>query len=48
MDAGGAVVLGGPGDYAPHAYVCSARTKERPEGAVPTLDALPSPGPGTQ
>ncbi|WP_208545417.1 hypothetical protein [Streptomyces sp. Tu 2975] len=47
-EAGGAVVLGGPGDYAPHAYVCSARTKERPEGAVPTLDALPSPGPGAR
>ncbi|GGW70715.1 hypothetical protein [Streptomyces xantholiticus] len=41
--AGGAVLLGGPGDYEPHAYVCSARTKERPGGAVPTLRALPSP-----
>ncbi|MEW2632143.1 hypothetical protein AB0903_10885 [Streptomyces sp. NPDC048389] len=43
--AGGAVVLGGPGDYAPRAYACSALTKERPERAVPTLSALPSPGP---
>ncbi|MGW7358098.1 hypothetical protein ACWGI0_16070 [Streptomyces sp. NPDC054802] len=42
---GGAVVLGGPGDYAPRAYACSALTKERPEGAVPTLSALPSPAP---
>ncbi|WP_413471120.1 hypothetical protein [Streptomyces peucetius] len=43
--AGGGVVLGGPGDYAPRAYACSAFTKERPEGAVPTLSTLPSPGP---
>lgn len=43
--AGGAVVLGGPGDYRPHAYVCSAQTKQRPEGAVPTTGTLPSPGP---
>ncbi|MFF3321550.1 hypothetical protein [Streptomyces sp. NPDC002889] len=39
----GAVVLGGPGDYAPRAYVCGAGTKERPEGVVPTLDSLPTP-----
>jgi hypothetical protein len=42
---GGAVVLGGPGDYTPRAYACSAPTKERPEGAVPTLSTLPSPAP---
>lgn len=42
--AGGAVLLGGPGDYAPHAYVCSAETKERPSGALPTRAPLPSPG----
>ncbi|MEU0086443.1 hypothetical protein [Streptomyces sp. NPDC006274] len=42
---GGAVLLGGPGDYAPRAYACSTLTKERPEGAVPTLSALPSPAP---
>lgn len=35
--ADGAVVLGGPGDYAPQRYVCSAGTKERPEEEVPTL-----------
>lgn len=38
----GSVLLGGPGDYAPRGYQCSAATKERPEEAVPTLGALPS------
>jgi hypothetical protein len=41
--ADGSVLLGGPGDYAPRRYECSAGTKERPEEAVPTLGALPSP-----
>lgn len=40
--ADGSVLLGGPGDYAPRGYRCSAGTKERPEEAVPTLGALPS------
>jgi hypothetical protein len=39
----GAVVLGGPGDYAPRGYKCSPGTKQRPEEAVPTLGTLPSP-----
>ncbi|NUK24460.1 hypothetical protein HRW23_04070 [Streptomyces lunaelactis] len=39
----GSVLLGGPGKYAPRGYQCSAGTKERPEEAVPTLGALPSP-----
>jgi hypothetical protein len=39
----GAVVLAGPGNYAPRAYVCPVGTKERPEGAVPTIGPLPSP-----
>ncbi|WP_406303310.1 MULTISPECIES: hypothetical protein [unclassified Streptomyces] len=38
----GSVLLGGPGEYAPRGYQCSAGTKERPEEAVPTLGALPS------
>lgn len=46
--AGGTVVLGGPGDYTPHAYVCSLRTKERPEGAVPTLGTSSPPGPAAR
>ncbi|WP_405806533.1 hypothetical protein OG729_15175 [Streptomyces sp. NBC_00210] len=41
--ADGSVVLGGPGEYAPRGYRCSAETKERPEEPVPTLGALPSP-----
>lgn len=40
--ADGSVLLGGPGNYAPRGYQCSARTRERPEEAVPTLGALPS------
>ncbi|MFF3453146.1 hypothetical protein ACFYXH_02230 [Streptomyces sp. NPDC002730] len=39
---GGSVLLGGPGEYAPRAYQCSAGIKERPDEAVPTLSALPS------
>ncbi|WP_267246192.1 hypothetical protein [Streptomyces sp. PR69] len=35
------VVLGGPGEYEPRGYRCDARAKERPEGPVPTLSALP-------
>jgi hypothetical protein len=38
----GTVLLGGPGEYAPRGYQCSAGTKERPEEAVPTLGPLPS------
>ncbi|MET7618193.1 hypothetical protein [Streptomyces sp. NPDC005408] len=41
--ADGSVVLGGPGEYAPRGYQCTAGTKERPDEAVPTLGALPSP-----
>lgn len=39
---GGSVLLGGPGEYAPRAYQCSAGTKERPDETVPTLGPLPS------
>lgn len=39
---GGSVLLGGPGEYPPRAYQCSAGIKERPDEAVPTLGALPS------
>ncbi|WP_328397194.1 hypothetical protein OHS70_13730 [Streptomyces sp. NBC_00390] len=38
-----AVVLAGPGNYAPRAYVCTVGTKERPEGTVPTVGPLPEP-----
>ncbi|TXS56591.1 hypothetical protein [Streptomyces sp. t39] len=31
----GAVLLGGPGDWAPRAYTCPASVKERPESLVP-------------
>jgi hypothetical protein len=41
----GSVLLGGPGEYAPQGYRCSAGTKERPESAMPTIGALPSPSP---
>ncbi|MFF5273523.1 GerMN domain-containing protein [Streptomyces sp. 900116325] len=34
----GTVLLGGPGNYAPRAYLCTSETKARPE-AVPTLGA---------
>ncbi|MGW3626062.1 hypothetical protein [Streptomyces sp. NPDC000880] len=40
--ADGSVLLGGPGEYAPRGYQCSAGTKERPDEAVPTLGPLPS------
>ncbi|MFJ2648905.1 hypothetical protein ACIO1C_19485 [Streptomyces sp. NPDC087420] len=33
----GKVVLGGPGDYPPRAYVCAEETKNRPDSSVPTL-----------
>lgn len=39
---GGSVLLGGPGEYAPRAYQCSAGTKERPDETVPTVGPLPS------
>ncbi|MEE1741869.1 hypothetical protein PUR49_35940 [Streptomyces sp. BE147] len=35
----GTVVLGGPGNYAPRGYLCTAETKARPRD-VPTLDAV--------
>ncbi|MDH2391873.1 hypothetical protein QCN29_24450 [Streptomyces sp. HNM0663] len=35
------VVLGGPGEYEPRGYRCDTRAKERPEGPMPTLSALP-------
>lgn len=40
---GGAVVLGGPGEYPPRGYTCSEAIKDRPRGPVPTYTALPSP-----
>ncbi|WSJ47888.1 hypothetical protein OG349_13360 [Streptomyces sp. NBC_01317] len=33
----GKVVLAGPGDYPPRAYVCGEETKSRPDASVPTL-----------
>ncbi|MFF5895061.1 hypothetical protein ACFY8O_03940 [Streptomyces argenteolus] len=39
LGAGGAVLLGGPGDYAPRGYLCTTETKNRP-GDVPTLGAV--------
>ncbi|GAA2249991.1 lipoprotein [Streptomyces amakusaensis] len=38
---GGAVVLGGPGEYPPRGYTCSDRAKERPSEPLPTVAALP-------
>lgn len=35
----GTVMLGGPGDYAPRGYLCTAETKASPK-AVPTLGAV--------
>ncbi|MEU8503368.1 hypothetical protein AB0C40_01315 [Streptomyces brevispora] len=35
----GTVLLGGPGDYAPRGYLCTAETKARPK-AAPTLGAV--------
>ncbi|GLF94256.1 hypothetical protein [Streptomyces yaizuensis] len=43
--AGGAVVLGGPGEYPPRGYSCQERVRERPAEPVPTLSPLPSPEP---
>ncbi|MGW7369313.1 hypothetical protein ACWGI8_39320 [Streptomyces sp. NPDC054841] len=43
--AGGSVILGGPGEYAPHGYRCTRTAKERPETALPTVGPLPSPSP---
>ncbi|MFF8956478.1 hypothetical protein [Streptomyces sp. NPDC014894] len=34
--AGGTVVLGGPGEYPPRAYSCTADAKERPSQPLPT------------
>jgi hypothetical protein len=39
LRAGGSVLLGGPGDYAPRAYLCTAETRNRP-GDVPTLGTV--------
>ncbi|MFF8276537.1 hypothetical protein ACF05T_10590 [Streptomyces lateritius] len=38
------VVLGGPGDYAPRRYRCTAEVRQRPDSAVPTA-AAPTPPP---
>lgn len=38
----GGVVLGGPGNYAPRGYLCTAETKSRP-GDVPTPGAVELP-----
>ncbi|MGW0785125.1 GerMN domain-containing protein [Streptomyces sp. NPDC002913] len=38
VGGGGSVLLGGPGDYAPRGYLCTAETKARPMD-VPTLGA---------
>ncbi|MER6994449.1 hypothetical protein [Streptomyces sp. NPDC000410] len=40
--AGGTVVLGGPGDYAPRGYRCSQAAKQRPETPLPTAAATGS------
>jgi hypothetical protein len=40
--AGGAVMIGGPGSYAPRGYLCTSETKSRP-GNVPTLGAVELP-----
>ncbi|MEU5398726.1 hypothetical protein ABZ348_05430 [Streptomyces sp. NPDC005963] len=40
---GGAVILGGPGEYAPRGYGCSGKAKDRPEDVLPTVGPLPSP-----
>lgn len=40
----GAVLLGGPGDWAPRAYSCPSSVKERPESMEPA-PAPPSPTP---
>ncbi|MCM2389307.1 hypothetical protein [Streptomyces albipurpureus] len=42
---GGAVILGGPGEYAPRGYGCTGKTKDRPEDVLPTVGPLPSPAP---
>ncbi|MEU1277711.1 hypothetical protein [Streptomyces sp. NPDC005805] len=42
----GALLLGGPGDWAPRAYLCPPSVKERPEDVVPTRSPLPAPAPG--
>ncbi|MFD4034291.1 hypothetical protein ACFWVP_28245 [Streptomyces sp. NPDC058637] len=39
LASGGSVILGGPGNYAPRAYLCTSETKSRPAN-VPTLGAL--------
>ncbi|MFE4455564.1 hypothetical protein [Streptomyces sp. NPDC056796] len=39
IGSGGSVLLGGPGNYAPRGYLCTAETKSRP-GEVPTLGAV--------
>ncbi|MFE9909083.1 hypothetical protein [Streptomyces clavifer] len=39
LGTGGSVVLGGPGTYAPRAYLCTSETKSRPDN-VPTLGAV--------
>ncbi|MFC9943586.1 hypothetical protein [Streptomyces pratensis] len=39
LGAGGPVLLGGPGNYAPRGYLCTTETKTRP-GEVPTLGAV--------
>ncbi|MET9591082.1 hypothetical protein ABZY45_08930 [Streptomyces sp. NPDC006516] len=38
LGTGGAVLLGGPGDYAPRGYLCTTETKNRPAD-VPTVGA---------
>ncbi|MEV2244911.1 hypothetical protein [Streptomyces sp. NPDC049970] len=40
--AGGSVLLGGPGNYAPRGYLCTSETKTRP-AEVPTLGAVELP-----
>ncbi|GGT57494.1 hypothetical protein [Streptomyces purpureus] len=41
----GTVVLGGPGDYAPHGYACTPALKESPESAAPMVSVSPSAAP---
>ncbi|MEU1126273.1 hypothetical protein ABZ371_22590 [Streptomyces sp. NPDC005899] len=42
LGPGGSVLLGGPGNYAPRNYLCTADTKSRPEN-VPTVGTAELP-----
>ncbi|MFJ9032238.1 hypothetical protein ACIRQP_27660 [Streptomyces sp. NPDC102274] len=38
----GRVVLGGPGDYPPRAYICTGATKTEPDMPAPTVGPVPT------